>query len=244
MLRDKKHQTPTPINHHENKAPANNGTQNRWKFSSSKLSLFFFHTSWPKEHAHEYKTAEILKQPTQTGTSRDDYHYSASSKYSNSIRGDTKGLIRADELPSRVPFFLLLLIAAISGCVGEMPLDNSPLSNEPIFHVYAGRDTASNIWTLVADMIEYAQVQIQCCAALLSFVSQFELSAFLLFLLNSANKSDTILAIKSVQRHLDNKSNSDLCVAAMNMEISLQIVKWIEPQLDECEAFIRHSVTD
>lgn len=52
-------------------------------------------------------------------------HYRASSKYSNSIRGDTKGLIRADELHSWVPFFLLPLIAAISGHVGEMAPDSS-----------------------------------------------------------------------------------------------------------------------
>lgn len=100
-----------------------------------------FFSSLPRSygHTHEYKMAEILRQHSRTGTNRDDYHYSASSKYSNSIRGDTKGLIRADELPSRVPFFLLLLIAAISGCVGEMRTDNSPLSNEPIFHVYPQR---------------------------------------------------------------------------------------------------------
>lgn len=52
-------------------------------------------------------------------------HYRASSKYSNSIRGDTKGFIRADELHSWVPFFLLPLIAAISGHVGEMAPDSS-----------------------------------------------------------------------------------------------------------------------
>lgn len=52
-------------------------------------------------------------------------HYRASSKYPNSIRGDTKGLISADELHSWVPFFLLPLIAAISGHVGEMALDSS-----------------------------------------------------------------------------------------------------------------------
>lgn len=93
------------------------------------------------ECTHKYKMVEILRQHAR----RDAYHYSASSKYSNSIRGDTKGLIRADELHSRVPFFLLLLIAAISGCVGEMALDNSPsLLNEPIFHIYArGGDVAS-----------------------------------------------------------------------------------------------------
>lgn len=74
--------------------------------------------------------SEILRQHTRRRTSRDGRHYSASNKYSNSIRGDTKGLIRADELPSQVPFFLLLLIAAISGRVGEMP--PSRCLNEPI----------------------------------------------------------------------------------------------------------------
>lgn len=43
----------------------------------------------------------------------------------NSIRGDVKGLIRADELHSWVLFFLLLLIAAISGHVGERVPDSS-----------------------------------------------------------------------------------------------------------------------
>lgn len=86
------------------------------------------------------KWLQIFRQHARTGTSRDDCHYSASSKYSNSIRGDTKGLIRADELPSRVPFFLLLLIAAISGRVGAMVPDNYLLFNEPVFHVYAHRD--------------------------------------------------------------------------------------------------------
>lgn len=36
-----------------------------------------------------------------------------------------KGLIRADELHSRAPFFLLLLIAAISGHVGETAPDSA-----------------------------------------------------------------------------------------------------------------------
>lgn len=48
-------------------------------------------------------------------------------KYSNSIRGDTDGPIRADEPRSPVLFLILLLIAAISGCVGVMVPDNSPL---------------------------------------------------------------------------------------------------------------------
>lgn len=60
-------------------------------------------------------------------TRGDAYRHSAAFKYSNSIRGDTKGLIRADEPHSPVLFLLLLLIAAISGCVGVMVPDNSPL---------------------------------------------------------------------------------------------------------------------
>lgn len=82
---------------------------------------------------------------TRAGTSQDDCHYSASSKYSNSIRGDTKGLIRADEPASQVPFFLLLLIAAISGCVGKMPPDNSPFTNEPILCVCAWRGDVPSV---------------------------------------------------------------------------------------------------
>lgn len=60
----------------------------------------------------------------------------------------------------------------------------------------------------------------------------------------SKNEPEKILSVKSVQRHLDNNPNSDLYATAMIMEISLEIMKSMEPWLDECEAFIKHLVRD
>lgn len=126
---------------------------------------------------------------TRTGTSRDDYHYSASSKYSNSIRGDTKGLIRADELPSQVPFFLLLLIAAISGCVGArcclITLSLS-LSNEPIFHVDACRGDVPPVGVIACGvrthsgwMLNVVHFTVECHEILVHvFTIQFSVSTF------------------------------------------------------------------
>lgn len=44
--------------------------------------------------------------------------------------------------------------------------------------------------------------------------------------------------------HLDGNSKSDLYITAINVEISLYIIKSIEPWLDECDAFIKHLVRD
>lgn len=90
---------------------------------------------------HEYKTAEILRQHTQTGTIAEmaviTVHLLSIPTQSEVIQ---KGLIRADELPSRVPFFLLLLIAAISVCVGARCRLITLLSQmSPSSPCYAGR---------------------------------------------------------------------------------------------------------
>lgn len=76
-------------------------------------------------HPPSLLQTHIHKHTQKPHTCADNCHYRASSKYSNSIRGDVKGLIRADELHSWVPFFLLLLIAAISDHVGKLLPDNS-----------------------------------------------------------------------------------------------------------------------
>lgn len=67
-------------------------------------------------NTHEYKMVEIFRQHT----SWDTYHYSASSKYSNSIRGDTKALSKLTSCPLESPssFFcwLQLSVAVWARC--------------------------------------------------------------------------------------------------------------------------------
>lgn len=113
-----------------------------WLTQTLTTSIYLFTPLLLQTHP---KTNITWQRSSWRRTQRDAYHYSASFKYSNSIRGDTKGLIRADELHSWVLFFLLLLIAAISGCVGETVPDNSPLKQAHLPHLCSGRWCSSEV---------------------------------------------------------------------------------------------------
>lgn len=70
-----------------------------------------------------------------TRNSHDDYQLQSILSIPNQSVVTQKALSKLTSCPPRVPFFLLVLIAAISGVWA----DNSPLLNEPVFHNNAQR---------------------------------------------------------------------------------------------------------